>query len=197
MKIGLFGGSFNPPHVCHLMVAIWATSTRDLDQLWFMPTYHHAFSKPLLDFEVRCRMVELAIAGLGDWARVSRVESELGEESRTIDTLRHLMAMHPSDELSLVVGADILLELHRWKEHERLVELAPFHVVGRRGFEVPNRQFALELPQVSSRELRRRLAAGDINYCRERIPRPVLAQIVELGLYDFPADEAEESGTES
>lgn len=186
MKIALFGGSFNPPHICHVLVAVWAKAMRAVDEVWFVPAYQHAFSKRLIDFEHRCRMIELATTALGAWARLSRVEAEIGSESRTIDTVRHLIRTNPGVQIGLLVGADILLELPRWKEHDRLLELVDLYVVGRVGFSVPDRALALELPEVSSRELRRRLAAGDLDYCRERIPQPVMRYIVDNALYDLP-----------
>jgi nicotinate-nucleotide adenylyltransferase len=183
VKIGLFGGSFNPPHVGHVLLASWAASTRDLDRIWFVPTYRHAFGKSLVDFELRCRMVELSIEPFADWAELSRVEAELGTESRTIDTVRHLMRVRPDDVFHLVIGADILLEAHKWKQFDRLRQLAPFHVAGRRGYTVPDREFALELPEVSSTEIRAALASGDLDFCRDRVPRKVLDFIVEQQLY--------------
>lgn len=188
MRVALFGGSFNPPHVCHQMLAVWVESTRPVDAVWFVPTYRHAFGKSLADFETRCELVARLVEPLGPWAVLSRVEEEIGAESRTIDTVEHLMATRPELELSLVVGADILLEAPNWKQWDRLVALAPLHVIGRAGYEVPGRDFALELPDVSSTELRERLAAGDLDYCRERIPARVLDVVVEKGLYGLPDD---------
>jgi nicotinate-nucleotide adenylyltransferase len=186
MRVALFGGSFNPPHVCHQLVALWVKATRPVDAVWLVPTYRHAFGKPLETFEARCELVERLLEPLGEWAALSRVEADLGAESRTIDTVEHLRATRPELELSLVVGADILLEAHHWKAWDRLVATTPLHVVGRAGFEVPGRRFALELPEVSSTDLRQRLAAGELDYCRERIPRQVLNLIVERGLYAVP-----------
>jgi nicotinate-nucleotide adenylyltransferase len=189
MRVALFGGSFNPPHVCHQMVAVWVVSTRAVEAVWFVPTYRHAFGKELVAFETRCELLARLLEPLGDWAAVSRIERELGRESRTIDTVRQLRATRPELELSLVVGADILLEAHKWKQWDELVATTPLHVIGRAGHDVPGRRFALELPDVSSTALRERLAAGDLEYCRERIPARVLERIVEGGLYGLP-DEA-------
>lgn len=186
MKIALFGGSFNPPHVAHLMVAIWVKSTRAVDEVWFVPTYQHAFGKALIDFDARCDLVSSAIATLGSWAHLSRVEADLGIESRTIDTVEHLQTQRPDVDFSLVIGADILLEAPKWKQFDRLQTLLPFHIVGRSGFDVPGRDFGPVLPEISSSELRRRLGAGDLAYCRERIPFAALAEIVARGLYDLP-----------
>ena len=185
MNIALFGGSFNPPHVSHLMAAVWVASTTDVDRVWFVPTYRHAFGKQLVDFDTRCRLLSRAIEPLGSWAELSRVERDLGIESRTIDTLRHLQRTRPDDSFSLVVGADVLLESHKWKQFDELERLAPFHVVGRSGTSVPQRRFAIELPDISSTEIRARLRNGDLEYCTSRVPKRVLDLIIELGLYQY------------
>jgi nicotinate-nucleotide adenylyltransferase len=188
MKIALFGGSFNPPHVCHVLAATWVLSTRDVEQVWFLPTFKHAFGKDLAPFEARCEMTARAIAPLGARALVSRVESELGAVSRTIDTLEHLMGRHPEHTFSLVVGSDILLETSQWKEFDRLVTLAELHVVGRAG--VPGQsgasdeeRFGIFLPDISSTAVRERLRAGDVAWVRRLVPRAVVDYIEEQGLY--------------
>lgn len=194
MNIALFGGSFNPPHVCHVLAATWVLSTRDVEQVWFLPTFQHAFGKDLAPFDARCAMVERAVAPLGERALVSRVESELGAVSRTIDTLEHLMAQHPEHTFSLVVGSDILLETSQWKEFDRLLTLAELHVVGRAG--VPGQggaadeeRFALFLPDISSTAVRERLRAGDLAWVRRLVPRTVVDYIEEHGLYGLRGPE--------
>ena len=186
MKIALFGGSFNPPHVAHLMAAVWVLSTRGVDEVWFVPTYIHAFGKDLADFDLRCRMLELSIASLGPRVRVSRVEEEIGRESRTIDTLQYLVAERPDDTFSIAIGADILLEANQWKSFDLLQELAEFHVLGRAGVVIKDHELGLELPEVSSSEIRALLAAGEVHRCEDRVARSVLELIVERGLYGCP-----------
>ncbi len=185
MKIALFGGSFNPPHVAHVLAGAWVLSTQDVDAIWYVPTFKHAFGKQLEDFELRCQMLELATEPLSSGAQVSRVEQDIGKTSRTIDTLEYLIARHPDDVFSIVIGADILLESDKWKAFDRLEQMAPFHVLGRTGFTVPGRPFDLELPEVSSTEIRQLLAKNEIEPCRTRVPAKVLELIQRERLYGF------------
>ena len=113
MKVAVFGGSFNPPHVAHVLACALLLSVEDIEQVVVVPTYKHPFAKALAPFEDRLRMCELA---MGCMARVvvSRVEEEIGGESRTLRTLEHLVSTHPDWSLRLAVGADILAEAPRW-----------------------------------------------------------------------------------
>jgi nicotinate-nucleotide adenylyltransferase len=176
--IGLFGGSFNPPHVAHQMVMLYVLETCAVDELWMIPTYRHAFAKELIDFEHRCRMCELAAAALGTRVRVSRIEGELGRDvSRTLDTIEALGARHPDTRFRLVVGADILQESHKWYRWDRIEVLAPPIVVGRAGLDVRG----VEMPAVSSTEIRERLARGEP--VDDLVPCSVVRYIDEQGLY--------------
>jgi nicotinate-nucleotide adenylyltransferase len=176
--IGLFGGSFNPPHVAHQMVMLYVLETCDLDALWMIPTYRHPFAKELVAFEHRCRMCELAAAALGARVEVSRIEGELARPvSRTLDTIEVLTARHPDTRFRLVIGADILHESHKWYRWDRIVELAPPIVVGRAGLDGAG----VDMPAVSSTEIRARLGRGDS--AEALVPRGVLRYIAEQGLY--------------
>src|ERR1700710_25515 len=110
MRIALYGGSFNPPHLGHELAAFYVLETANVDQLWFVPCFQHAFEKALQPFEDRFRMCELAAAALGPRARVSDIERELGQASRTLRTLRALEARHPGDTFVEVIGADLVAE---------------------------------------------------------------------------------------
>ena len=106
MEIALFGGSFDPPHVGHLLAAAYVLATEPVDELWFVPVSGHPLGKPLqAPFEHRARLAELAIAELGlPRAWVSRVEEELGGEGRTVDLLEHLHGKYPDRKWALVLG---------------------------------------------------------------------------------------------
>ena len=99
-KVALFGGSFNPPHVCHVLAATWVLSVRPVDEVWFMPVGQHAFGKQLESFEHRRSMCELARAPIAAQTRVTDIENRLGGANRTIDTLQALDAEHPDVELA-------------------------------------------------------------------------------------------------
>ena len=108
MRVAIFGGSFNPPHVGHQLLALYVLETAAVDQLWFVPCWKHPFDKALEAFADRLHMCEMAAAALGSRARVSDVEAQLGGEgSRTLMTVKALQASHPDHEFLLVVGADL------------------------------------------------------------------------------------------
>src|SRR5260221_3482979 len=133
MRIALFGGSFNPPHVAHQMAGLYVLETAPVDELWLIPCFQHAFGKPLAPFDDRFRMSELAAAALGPRARVSDVERAIGQPSRTLVTVKALQAQHPQHQFSLVVGADLIDEINGWYGGAELRRTVPFIVVGRAG----------------------------------------------------------------
>ena len=176
--VGIFGGSFNPPHVAHQMVCLYVLETCEVDEIWAMPTYRHAFAKDLAGFEDRCRMCELAFLVLGERVRVSRLEGELARPvSRTLDTLEALSAHHADIRFRVIIGADILTETHKWHRWEDIVAMAPPIVVGRAG----QGGAGVEMPAISSTEIRRRLASGES--VQPLVPRRVTDYIAERGLY--------------
>src|SRR5688500_14818958 len=119
MRVALFGGSFNPPHVGHLMVVTWILATERADEVWILPTAHHPFGKSLAPFEDR---VDLCRAAFPE-ARVEEIEASLPAPSYTIQTVEALKKQHPSTRFSLVVGTDVANERTKWKEFDRLVTL--------------------------------------------------------------------------
>src|SRR6185312_2197168 len=134
MRVAIFGGSFNPPHVAHQMAALYVLETAPVDELWLVPAVRHAFGKALAPFADRLAMCERAAAALGPRVRVSAIERELGGESRTLRTVRRLQQDHPADSFSLVIGADLLGEVPSWLGGAELQRTVPFIVVGRGGF---------------------------------------------------------------
>ncbi|MBN1947278.1 MAG: nicotinate (nicotinamide) nucleotide adenylyltransferase [Bradymonadales bacterium] len=183
MRIALLGGAFDPPHVCHLLAAVWTKSTAGIDRVWFVPTFCHAFGKQMAPYDLRCRMLSLALQPLASFCSISRIEQELGGESRTIDTLTALIQKQPADVFSLVIGSDILLETHKWKQFDRLEQMAEVIVLGRAGYPVDDPRIRFTLPSVSSSEIREHLENGDVDFCRPLVPSRVLAFIDEVGLY--------------
>lgn len=179
--IAVFGGSFNPPHVGHQIVALYVLATQPVDELWFVPTWRHAFAKELAPFEDRVAMCELAAAALGARVKVSRVEEALAQPaSRTYDTLGALAAGNPDASLRLVIGSDILGERHKWYRWADVERLAPPIVVGRQGYPSPECT-SPPLVDISSTEVRARLAIGAA--ADGLVPRSVLDYIARRGLY--------------
>ncbi len=159
MRVAVFGGSFNPPHVGHALVCGWLLWTRRADAVWLVPAFAHPFGKKAEPFPRRVALCR-AMADDIDPARVSVCEAErdLPVPSYTIDTLDHLAAAHPEHRFRLVVGADLLPDTPRWKAWDRIVARFDPIVVGRAGYPCP--PDAVAFPGVSSTEIRARLADG-------------------------------------
>lgn len=158
MRIAVYGGSFNPPHVGHAMVASWLRWTDLADQVWLVPTAAHAFSKKLTPFELRVRWLEAFSESLGPWAQVCTIEATLPTPSYSIDTLQALRAAHPDHSFRLVIGADNLAQRHLWHRWPDIEAQFDPIVVGRAGY--PEVDDAPTFPGVSSTDVRARLADG-------------------------------------
>src|SRR5690242_1578498 len=183
-EVAILGGSFNPPHVAHVMAAYWTLATQPVDEVWLLPAFRHPFGKALAPFEHRVRMCELAAADL-DPARVSvcAAEAELASDplgGTTARTLEHLASRHPAARFALVVGTDILGETGHWYRWDRVKELARIVVVGRQGH-AEGAAGAPLLPPISSTDIRERLARGE--GAAALVPRRVLEYIAAQGLY--------------
>ncbi|HEY4014236.1 MAG TPA: nicotinate-nicotinamide nucleotide adenylyltransferase [Polyangiaceae bacterium] len=185
MKVAVFGGSFNPPHVAHVLACALVLATEDLDRLLVVPAYKHPFAKALAPFEDRATMCELALGGMRS-VEVSRVEAELGGESRTLRTLSHLAEQHPDWAMRLVIGADIVAEAPRWFGFDAIEKLAPPIVLGRAHVSAAEAGPAL-LPAVSSTQVREAIGRGAWDEAARIVPRKVLAYIRAAGLYGAPA----------
>ena len=184
MNVAVFGGSFNPPHVAHVLACSLVLAVEDVERVLVVPTFRHPFAKPLAPFEDRVAMCERAMAAVRG-VEVSRVEEELGGESRTLRTLEHIANVHADWKLRIVLGADILAEAPRWHGFDTIAKLAPPIVLGRAGA-VEGHAPAL-LPEVSSTKVREAIARGaweEIVHC---VPRAVLAHVREKRLYGAPA----------
>lgn len=194
MRVGLFGGSFNPPHAAHQLVALYVLETQALDELWFIPTYTHPFNKALVPFDHRVAMCELAASALGPRVRVSRAEYELAQApgfvaSRTLDLVNHVIAQGHAPRL--VIGADILAETHKWYRWPDVAAAAPPIVVGRAGHALPDgaTETGIEMPYVSSTRVRELFAAwrgGDAGAEQQLaalLPRQVMGYIAREQLY--------------
>jgi len=202
MRIALFGGTFDPPHLGHLAIARAAADAFELDRILFAPVGRQPLKQdhpaPYAD---RLAMVALACA---DDRRFQASELDAptpdGAPNYTVDTLARLRALHPDATLFNMVGADSFLDLPHWREPERLLDLAEWIVISRPGFSLnslaalrltPSQRVRVHLLEtvhnrLSATELRRRLAAGDS--CTGSIPADVLTYIEAHRLYTNTAD---------
>lgn len=134
MRIGILGGTFNPPHLGHLVAAQEAYRELDLDRVVFIPAGIPPH-KPVDDEPGPEHRLELCRLAVGDDDRfaVSDLELRRGGPSFTVDTLKTLRTQSPSDDLFLILGGDIAAGLPRWHEPERVLELATVAIAKRRG----------------------------------------------------------------
>lgn len=163
MRIAVYGGSFNPPHVAHAMVAAWLLWTDQVDEVWLVPVFRHAFEpwhgKTLAPFEERLRWCEAMAADVDPRVRVCPIERELPTPSYTVQTLRALREASPGHRWRLVVGSDVLSTLPKWRDWASIeAEFEPL-VVGREGY--PDAACPVSFPDVSSTNIRERLARGE------------------------------------
>jgi nicotinate-nucleotide adenylyltransferase len=198
MRIGILGGTFDPVHLGHLVMADQCREQAALDQVWFIPAARppHKQAQQLTTFGQRVEMLELAVAGNPAF-RVDRLEQERPGPSYTADTLEELHRRHPENELFLIIGSDCLPDLPSWREPKRLVELATLLIVPRpNGREWTPEQIAKALPpnipyrlqvvqipllELSSRDIRTRLISG--RSIRYLVPRAVECYIEAHHLY--------------
>lgn len=127
MRIGIYGGTFDPPHLGHMESARTAMKVLELDQLLFLPTWqppHKQLSEDSATPEQRLAMVRLMADGLGKTAQASDLEFERKGKSYTAQTLRLLREQYPEDELWLLMGTDMFLTLQNWREPEVILSLA-------------------------------------------------------------------------
>jgi nicotinate-nucleotide adenylyltransferase len=163
MDIAIYGGSFNPPHVAHAMVASWLLWTEQVQEVWLVPVFRHAFEgiqeKTLARYEVRLQWCRELSADVHGRIRVSDIESKLPPPSYTIDTLKALDSLHVSSRFRLVIGADVLAQLHLWKDWKGIEKSYAPIIVGRGGYDLPG---ALPFPTVSSSGIRESLGRGEV-----------------------------------
>jgi nicotinate-nucleotide adenylyltransferase len=184
MRVAFFGGSFNPPHVAHVLACTYVLSTGLAQRVLVVPVYQHPFDKPLAPFEDRLSMAQLAVGWIPG-VQVSALESALETPSLTLNTLRHLRAENPSWELRLMVGSDVLFEAQKWHAYDEICALAPPLVLGRVGFAHEDAPVAV-LPDLSSTRVRELLADPSPRsraLLRAMLPKTVLEHVEARGLY--------------
>lgn len=189
-RIGIYGGTFNPPHRAHLEIARQALRHLALDEVIFVVAAvpPHKQGEVYVGSEDRLAMVEAMVAE-EPRMRVSRMELEREGPSYTVDTLRAFHALHPHTKLFFLVGGDSLQDLPRWREPGAILAEADLIVAMRPGIsqEVPPmlREHCHVLPglapPISSTDIRNRLAQGED--VRALVPPPVERVIRERGLY--------------
>ena len=198
MKLGLFGGTFNPPHAGHVALARSAVRELRLSRLLLMPAFlppHKNLPRDTASTEERYEMASIA-ASLVPRCEASRLELDRGDRSYTSDTLLELHELYPKAGIVLLVGGDMLMTLDRWHESETIFRLASVAAAARDEDEFPRLQekkrdleercgarvvlLSHRVVPVSSSGIREQIAAGEET---PFLPPEIAAYIRERGLY--------------
>ncbi len=209
MKIGVYGGTFNPPHLGHITAARAGFELLKLDRLLIVPDGQPPHKElphgsPTADQRLALTRLAADYTGLGSRVEVLELELRRPGKSYTADTLAHIHALYPEDELWLLMGADMFLTLHRWREPETILSLAGIAAFGRTEADTEElfaaqrdhlyktypraRIFTLTIPgvvDISSTELRQRLAEGG---GAGFLAPAVYGLILQQGLYGTKTD---------
>lgn len=187
-RIGIMGGTFNPPHLGHLMMAEQVKHQLALDAVWFLPSADppHQDHKETLAAVHREEMVRLAIADNPDFF-LERYEVARGGKNYTIDTMQALCDANPNTQFYFIIGADMVAYLPKWHRINELIDKVQFVAVQRVGYpqQSPYPVIWVDVPRIdlSSTEIRLRVALHQS--IRYQVPESVRAYILEKGLYAY------------
>ncbi|ENH97590.1 nicotinic acid mononucleotide adenylyltransferase [Gracilibacillus halophilus YIM-C55.5] len=184
-RIGIFGGTFDPPHYGHLVMAEQVYQHLSLDEVWFIPSYqppHKANAKTT--GEDRIELTKAAIADHPDFY-LNTIEVERRGKSYTMDTIRELKEIHPHDDFYFIIGGDMVEFLPNWHQIDQLIEQITFVGVKRPGFSVdtpyPVKEVEMPLIDISSTMIRDRIQKRQS--IRYLTPPAVIKQIDNAKLY--------------
>jgi nicotinate-nucleotide adenylyltransferase len=188
-RIGIFGGTFDPPHKGHIAIAEQAKGQLGLDCVWFVPAYipPHKHQHSSTSAQHRLKMIKLAVSGRKKF-KISAIELERRGISYTIDTLKAFKQQFPEAELVLIIGADNLAQFNSWKSPKTILQLASLAVYKRKGFSPTLKDSAIDfillkgsMLQVSSTEIRNRIEKG--LPIQALVPNPIVLYIKRHSLY--------------
>ncbi|MEH7093795.1 nicotinate-nucleotide adenylyltransferase [Neobacillus vireti] len=185
-KVGILGGTFDPPHYGHLLIANEVLSALELDKIWFMPNHEppHKKKPESVKDEDRLRMLEVAIAGNSAFS-IQPIELDRNGPSYTVDTMKLLNAEYPDHQFFFIIGADMIEYLPKWHDIDILINLVQFVGVERPSYsqqtDYPILYVDVPAIDVSSSMIRDRVKKG--KSVRYLLPDPVIDYIEEKQLY--------------
>lgn len=189
MKIGILGGTFNPIHIGHLILAEEAREKLGLDKVIFVPAYlpPHKDNSDIIDAKVRLSMARLAING-NEYFSVSEVEIKRNGRSFTIETIKEFKRIYPGPEhdLYFIIGSDLLKYLDDWKDLSEIISLVKFIAATRPGYPLEKipayiKTMEIRAVDVSAFEIRRRIKEN--KSFRYLVPESVFKYIIKNKLY--------------
>jgi nicotinate-nucleotide adenylyltransferase len=177
VQVGLFGGSFDPPHVGHAMVVSWLLWTEQVDEVWLMPAFEHPLDKALIPFAHRVKACQALASLFPSQVKVCEVERDLPRPSYTLNSLEALSVAHPETQFRLVAGSDILDQVDAWHKWDEITARFSPILVSRAGYrQLPESPV---FPAVSSTAIREAISQG--RTVEQLVPAGVLKAI--SGLY--------------
>ena len=185
-KVGILGGTFDPPHYGHLLIANEVRSALELDKIWFMPNHEppHKKKPESVEDEDRLHMLELAIAENANFS-IQPIEMERKGPSYTVDTMKILHTEYPNHQFYFIIGADMIEYLPKWHDIDILVNLVQFVGVKRKSYshqtDYPVLYIDVPAIDVSSSMIRDRVKKGQS--VRYLLPDSVIDYIEEKQLY--------------
>lgn len=186
MRIGIFGGSFNPIHKDHIKEIKSVLKKELVDEVWITPCKRHPFDKSLVKWKHRLNMIRLAIKNMGK-VKICAIELKSRGKSYTINTLRKLKRKYPH-KFFLIVGSDIPYEIKRWHRYKPLLKEAEFIMFKRKGYpirKVAGMKIAYLITKnaadISSTAIREKAKCG--KSLKNLVPSPVEKYIIKEGLY--------------
>ena len=187
MRIGILGGTFNPIHTGHLILAEETREKIGLEKVIFVPAYlpPHKDDSDIVQAEHRLTMVKLAIRGNPDF-EVSDLEIKRDGRSYTIDTLKELKVIYPREELYFIIGSDLLEYLDEWKDLDEIIKLVKFIVATRPGYaldKIPSRITTIPIRAVDISGFEIRKAIRENKSFRYLVPQAVYDYIKKERLY--------------
>ncbi|HLR03821.1 MAG TPA: nicotinate-nucleotide adenylyltransferase [Virgibacillus sp.] len=185
-NIGILGGTFDPPHIGHLIIAEAVRERISLEKVWFMPSYEpphkqNAYSS----VGHRLNMLELSLRD-NPYFSINEIETKRHEKSYTVDTMEELTKQEPDSRFHFIIGADMVEYLPHWKNIDRIIELVTFIGVKRAGYHIhthyPVKEVEVPMVNISSTMLRNRIhQQKSVKYL---IPDKVQEYIKEHHLYE-------------
>ncbi|OGQ49633.1 MAG: hypothetical protein A3I09_01730 [Deltaproteobacteria bacterium RIFCSPLOWO2_02_FULL_47_10] len=172
-RVGIFGGSFNPPHKGHIEICRYLLNHNDVDEVWVVPCFKHPFGKELAPFNDRLTMCKFAFGGFEKSVRVSDIERTLGDISHTVKTLERLLQDYHDYKFFLIVGGDTTEESVMWHDAEKIRQLVQFITLPRGSESM--------IPDISSTNVREAIRHG--RKFSDFVTREVAVYIVTHGLY--------------
>ncbi|CAN5282129.1 nicotinate (nicotinamide) nucleotide adenylyltransferase [soil metagenome] len=190
LRIGLFGGSFDPVHVGHQRVAESFLKSNLIDELHLLPTAHppHKENKSSTSFYHRSQMLKLAFSGY-EHVVVNEIENSLPKPSYTLQTIEHLQNAHPENLFYLCIGEDNLASFHKWYKYKSILQKVTLIVAGRPGTDIKSQQSEIlersilidhEEIEVSSSDIRNQENSGEMG---KAVPESVIDYIKQHNLY--------------